>query len=231
MKSFFSVARVVLPCVLLLHCWSTTCNAYTTEDIFVPEQCDSIAKAGDHLLIEYSVTLANGTSGASLKAPDQLYHVLVDASDELPVMSALKGMCKNATRHITWDVPSEVNMQPIFLKSDKEVNSVNQGLTVAIHVVHITEPDDYAIFDHLRANNIPVVLDMIEEHKGVNAVDEWGQTPLMIAVQMQNLETVAALLNTRLPRVDINMAKSVSTKVAVLINCPVNNYSQSKLPF
>jgi hypothetical protein len=53
---------------------------YSTEDVFVPTQCDSIAKLGDHLLIEYTVAFANGSTAASQKAPSQLYHVLLDKS-------------------------------------------------------------------------------------------------------------------------------------------------------
>ena len=53
---------------------------YTTHDVYVPTQCDSVAKAGDHLLLEYRVVLSNGTVTSSLKAPSQLFPVLLEAS-------------------------------------------------------------------------------------------------------------------------------------------------------
>jgi hypothetical protein len=53
---------------------------YTTEDIFIPAQCDSVAKPGDHLLLEYEVRFGNGTISSSLRRPSQLYHILLDKS-------------------------------------------------------------------------------------------------------------------------------------------------------
>ena len=61
--------------------WSSSdFTDYSTEDVFVPVQCDSVAKPGDHLLLEYSIVLANGTITSYLKAPSQLYHILLDKS-------------------------------------------------------------------------------------------------------------------------------------------------------
>jgi hypothetical protein len=55
-----------------------------------------------------------------------------------------------------------------------------------------------------------MVFDIIAEGDGINAVDEWGQTPLMIATQRDSLQIIASLLNARRPKVDVNIAKSVS---------------------
>ena len=127
--------------------------------------------------------------------------------DDSPVASALKGMCKNATRAISWSSPSKVDLRPLFVKSSS--GQLSDGLTITIRVVHITDADNYRIFDYIKSGNISAALDMIDEHKGVNAVDEWGQTTLMTAVQMKSLEMISSLLNTRRPRVNVNMAKSV----------------------
>ena len=116
-------------------------------------------------------------------------------------------MCKNATRTITWSNPFKVDLRPLFVKASS--SQLNDGLTITIRVIHITDADNYRIFDYLKSGNISAALDMIEEHKGVNAVDEWGQTSLMTAVQMKSLEVISSLLNTRMPRVNVNMAKSV----------------------
>jgi hypothetical protein len=48
------------------------------EDIFIPDQCESIAKQGDHVLLEYDVIYANGTVGSQIKRPSQLVHVMVE---------------------------------------------------------------------------------------------------------------------------------------------------------
>ena len=101
-------------------------------------------------------------------------------------------------------------MQPIFMSTEAGLASQSQGVSIEINLLHITDPEDYRIFNHIRSGNMTAALDLIEEHKGINAFDEWGQTALMMAVQLQKLEVVAALLNTRMPKANVNMAKSVS---------------------
>lgn len=59
---------------------SSDYSDFSTEDIFIPAQCDSIAKPGDHLLLEYTAKFANGSTASYLKKPSQLYHVLLDQS-------------------------------------------------------------------------------------------------------------------------------------------------------
>lgn len=127
-------------------------------------------------------------------------------------------MCKNSTRKVLWEDVAKVDMQPIFVKTDLELASQESGVSIELTVIHITEPEDYRIFDHLKSGNMTGALDMIEEHKGINALDEWGQSALMMAVRMKKLEIVAALLNTRMPKVNVNVAKSVSV-YAFLTSC------------
>jgi len=116
-------------------------------------------------------------------------------------------MCYNSTRSITWEEADKVNLLPIFF-TDSNLKESDQGLSIEIYLAHVTSSEDYAIFDLLRNGSSAGVLDMIENHQGVNAIDEWGQTPLMMAVQLQKLEVVAALLNTRNPYVNVNAAKA-----------------------
>jgi hypothetical protein len=52
---------------------------YEVKDLFVPNECESVAGAGDHLLIEYSVHFSNGTDGAYLRKPSQLFHLILDS--------------------------------------------------------------------------------------------------------------------------------------------------------
>jgi ankyrin repeat protein len=56
--------------------------------------------------------------------------------------------------------------------------------------------------------NTSRAIDMIQNHIGVNAVDEWGQTPIMIATIHKNLPLIAELMNTINPRVNLNIEKS-----------------------
>lgn len=112
----------------------------------------------------------------------------------------------NETRRIVWSFPNEVDLEPIF----HELQDIEQGMHIDVTVTSITTTEEYAIFDAINNRNLSLVLDYIDQRVGLNSVDEWGQTPLMIAIQLNQLDMIAALLNSRMPRVDVNRAKSVS---------------------
>jgi Ankyrin repeats (3 copies)/Ankyrin repeat len=178
------------------------------RDVYFPEHCDNIAEPTDHLLIEYRFLYANGSSvpGGEIVAPSQLFHVQL-TNDEAPIMRALKGMCPNSTREIHWDLSLGVDFSPIF-GVYSEHSKESESLSVRIRVVNVTPQSDFQIFDALRTN-LSLALDMILEHRGVNAVDEWGVSPLMIAMTDKKMQPVIAyLMNTRKPMVDVNYAKS-----------------------
>ncbi len=120
----------------------------------------------------------------------------------------MKGMCQNASRSLQFYSAKEANLNPLLFSTLlSEVGNV--ALDVIIHVQYITKQEDYQIFDALKSN-FSRVLDLIDEQKGVNAMDEWGQTPLMIAVSNNNMSPIfAALMNARRPKVDVNIAKPV----------------------
>lgn len=119
-------------------------------------------------------------------------------------------MCTNSTRRLSWEQASDVNLQPIFLPEKAFPADSTGSMAVDLTVAHITSSEDYEIFSAIRHKNMSKVFDLIEQHVGVNARDEWGQTPLMVAVQSARIDIVAALLNTRMPKADVNAAKSVS---------------------
>lgn len=199
-------------------------TTYTIEDVFIPDNCDSIAKPTDHVLIEYEVLFQNGSTGLSSKKPEQLFHFVVESTvslvhfrfwnivsylhlkEAVPLQKSLKGMCKNSTRKIVWQYAGDINLSPV-MRGESALSKLDESVSFQITVNHITTQEDYQIFDALKMNNISKVIDMIDEHKGVNAVDEWGYTPLMLAVSRSNLPVIATLLNTRRPTVDVNLAK------------------------
>lgn len=125
-------------------------------------------------------------------------------------------MCKNATRRIIWDEVDDSNFSPIFNKEKEKVDEL--GISIDLTVVHITTPENYQIFSALREGNTSLVFDLIEAHQGVNAVDEWGQTPLMIAIQMNKIDIISSLLNTRMPKVDVNFVKHVNKFILRIFN-------------
>lgn len=177
------------------------------------ESCTKLAKGGDHVLLTFTSRFGNGSQGPSHPQYMQPLHAVLDPQSELPLHEAIVGMCENGTRTLKWSSLSavhEVALHPIVgikkhLSLDEEAD---QSFSLNIHVERITEPTDYEIFVALRKENISHVLDLIDEHKGINSMDEYGQTPLMLAVSKQYTAVVASLLNARMPKVDVNMAKT-----------------------
>jgi hypothetical protein len=188
--------------VLLSH----FAGAVTTEEVFTPDDCNQIAKVGDHLLLNYKVTLSDGKLGPFLPDTAQPFHLVLGSEDEESALSNLKGMCENGTRRFVFDDGSDTNLNPIFV--DKHFSENKGPLHVDLKLYRITNEEDYRIFDAFKSKNISMVLDLIDEHKGINSMDEYGQTPLMIAISNQVMPVVAALLNTRKPKVDVNAAKT-----------------------
>ncbi len=123
-------------------------------------------------------------------------------------------MCENGTRVIQFSSAVDVDLSPIPL-SKYAFPVPTQPFSVRIVLHHITSQVDYQIFNAYKVGNVSDVFDMIEAHKGVNAVDEWGHTLLMLATQKNDIQTVALLLNTRMPKVDINKAKSVQFSISL----------------
>lgn len=177
------------------------------EDTYVPAECDAIASPSDHVLIEFVVRLADGEElSPKFVRPNQLFHILLEQSDSSIVHKSIKGMCTNGTRIVTWENGNNINLSPLPISKNAFVD-IHEEVSLEITVFHITPQEDYQIFVAFNSGNISLVMDLIDEHKGVNAVDEWGQSILMAAVARGELPVVAALLNTRMPRVNVNMAK------------------------
>jgi hypothetical protein len=177
------------------------------EDIFIPEDCSSFASTSDHLLLEYEASDTEGTIGKSVKSPGQLQHLVVDEST--PIGRAVKGMCINGTRKVTWQDWASVDMSPLPLEKYLFGENIeNSEITIEFKVMGITSAEDYQIFNYMKMKNYPGVTEMIDNKKGVNALDEWGQSILMLATRENELTVVATLLNARMPKVNVNMAKS-----------------------
>lgn len=205
---FMSLHNWFLLLVFIHYSSQLGTSVQVIKDIFVPETCENIAGAGDHLLVEFDLKTADGTSLAAVTAPDSLLYIHLSNFD-VPVMKGLKGMCKNATREFQWEKALGVDFTPIF-QSGASYSKMNEALFLQVRVVHLTPSKDFQIFAPLKGGNLSEVMDLIDGHNGVNAVDEWGQTPLIISLSRPRelLAVVAFLMNTRRPMVDVNMAKA-----------------------
>jgi ankyrin repeat protein len=116
-------------------------------------------------------------------------------------------MCANSTRRISFESTKTVDLFPI-VQNNSPLYQLDEKVVLDLHVHHVTVAEDYQLFDALKTANISLALELIDEHKGINSMDEYGQTPLMIAVSRQYQPIIAALLNTRRPKVDINLVKA-----------------------
>ena len=200
-------------CLILSLLSYAESSPYEIEDTLVSD-CSQYAKVGDHLLFEFSFSFENGTSfGPVMQKPDQLKHILLDQGESNNhVHAAMKGMCLNSTRIVTWSEGlNEVDLDPILPSGRTYMNDIENVVSLKLILHHITGPEDYQIFDALKKDNISLALDLIDDHIGVNAVDEWGQTPLMYATHRGIMPLFAALLNARKPKIDVNIAKAVSS--------------------
>ena len=91
------IARLCSLILFLLPFLHLFIEALDIEDIFVPNQCDrfgyfdvvssnfktylkSIAKPGDHLLLEYSIVFRNGSVAYKVAKPQQLHHIILESS-------------------------------------------------------------------------------------------------------------------------------------------------------
>lgn len=115
------------------------------------------------------------------------------------------GICKNGTRRITWNKASDGLFDPLLLHQD--LHRSDHPVSIEISVHHITSSSDFQIFDAIKRYDVPLVLDLIQNHTGTNAVDEWGQSPLIISVTNNYMTIISQLLNAFHPNVDINYQK------------------------
>jgi hypothetical protein len=177
------------------------------KDIYTPEICENI-NIDDHLLIDYKFILANNSIGLAIMAPNQLFYVqLSDLNGDLVIVKNLKEMCLNSTRSLQFESSFGVDFSP-FLPLNSTYSRLSESMTVIIHISTVTKQSDFSIFDAINSGNSSMVLDLIEEHRGINAVDQWGQSALMFAVSSQSLLLFSALMNTRRPTVNVNLMKS-----------------------
>ena len=91
-------------------------------------------------------------------------------------------MCRNATRKFTYENGAQTRLVPLVY-SGNPITHEEDEVSIFITVVHITEPIDYQIFSRLLEGNISAVVELIDSHHGVNAVDEWGEVIYLINYQ------------------------------------------------
>jgi hypothetical protein len=138
------------------------------KDIYTPEICEYI-KSDDHLLIDYKFILANSTIGLAVTAPNQLFYAqLSDFDDDLVIVKGLKEMCLNSTRSLHFESSFGVDFSPL-LPINSTYSRLSESISIIVHISTVTKQQDFSIFDAINSGNSSMVLDLIEEHKGIDA--------------------------------------------------------------
>lgn len=191
-------------------CLVAVANSATTvtENVFVPEHCENTAVPDDHVLFKFELEFGDKSlSKENLKSDEfALEHVVLSSDVASVVHQGLTNMCPSYVRRITITDSADADLYPI-LEHNSERLAGGHEVVLTLTVTHVTGPKDYAIFPALASGNASLVIDLIDEHKGINSRDENAATSLMIATQQGILPIVAALLNTRMPKVNVNLAK------------------------
>ena len=194
----------VLVLLLLVVSAQTSIVPSSTEDLYIPDNCNTLVRLHDHVLLDMHLKFDNGTIYRPVSQNNQNIYGKLDNIDDKPILKAIKGMCKNSTRLLRYESANEANLEPF----SSFFGHVTDPVNLVIRVDSITTPTDFQIFQIIHNKDIAKALDLLEMQVGINAVDEWGQSALMLAISSGVVPIVAGLLNARMPKIDINYAKA-----------------------
>lgn len=179
----------------------------TLMDIYVPLECHYYANVSDHLLLSFTLQFENGTIGTSISQPNQLFHMVLADKSSSDVHYGLQGLCLHAKRRLVFGAAKQAKLSPLLLQENlsDEITSI----TIDFELHHLTNSSNFMLFDAIDKKDLPYALDLIENTKDArNAVDQYGQSALIAAINHKALPIIASLLNARYPTIDINFAKS-----------------------
>lgn len=202
---------IYLICLISVYKSLALDDSLTTLDIKIAENCEIGATSTDHLLFDYQIKFSNGSLATGLKQGEAFSYVLLEEFDTIPLKMNMVGMCENSTKRFVFRSAKDADLSPIIVKrSTKEIfKNLEESISIDLTLHHITTQKDYEIFHFFNIGNSSKVMDMVWDHVGVNAVDAWGQSPLLIAVNNKDIPVISGLLNTRRPSVNVNFIKAV----------------------
>jgi len=177
-------------------------SAQSVETISAPSECSDVLEPGDHAMVRYDLVKV-GEAAALFRVNDweQQHFEVAGAQTPAAFTQGLLGMCAGEVRKLAFDAAAFDITGPS--------GEGNPPFTSTLTLITITKSKDYEIFSLIDSGNVGGILDMVANHTGVNAVDRFGNSALMSAVQTGgNMQmAVAALLNSWRPKVDVNFAK------------------------
>lgn len=174
----------------------------------LPDDCKVSAHPDDHLLFEFAIEFSNGTIMPKVEAPQQRYYFPMSehVTSSRSIYKDILGMCEGTSKKIS--AVDRMELLPFLGQSEfDDLKLTDNAFSLVLKLAKATPDADFKIFGLIRSNKWEEVYDMIEKHEGINAVDEWGQSLLILAVINQYEFVVPPLLNSRLPKVNVNFAK------------------------
>ena len=170
------------------------------EEIGLPSECKEVSEPGDHMMVQYDFTKVGDSEPLfQVKSWEQQYYVLGSEGASPAFNAGLVGMCAGEVRKLTYTASA-------FQISEAHADAM---FTATVTLLSLTKPDDYAVFAAIDSGDVGTILDMVDNHTGVNAVDRYGNSALMSAVSIGGSMqmAVASLLNSWRPKVDVNFVK------------------------
>lgn len=177
-------------------------RAVTSKVLHVPDRCEVKAEEGDHLMLHLKYWDADASVDSEpffqTESWEQQHVQLGDSQTSSTAFDqGLQDVCEGEIRELVFTSEEFGSLGP----------TTYSRIRAKVEVRSMTKAADFVIFSHLKQGQISEALEMIDKHVGVNAVDEYGHTPLMAAVQMNLSVVIASLLNSWKPKVDVNFAK------------------------
>lgn len=144
------------------------------DSIYVPDSCPTRARSGDHVLVQFDLRNKERPSDTlfSMKSWEQRHYVLGDANVPAAFNVGLVGMCLGEKRRLT-------NVASDFGVSAETINKV-PFIISDVELLAVTTATDYKIFDLIDSGNVFEVMELVENRTGVNAVDKYGNSALMV---------------------------------------------------
>ena len=171
----------------------------------MPESCDNQAEPGDHLLLRWSMRDAASSPESppifTMNSWEQQHFELGHADTPQGLNDGLVGMCAGERRRLTMEAAA-------FDVSGASAPGVST-IVADVELITLTTSGDHHIFTLIDKVDVAGIMEMIDGHAGVNAVDRMGNSALMASVQggARLQMAVATILNSWRPKADVDFQK------------------------
>lgn len=174
------------------------------EYVYVPSDCSRRSESDDHLMLRYSLRDASAPDAPPLfmmMSWQQQHYQLGHVDTPSAFSQGLQNMCPGEKRRLTFSA-NDFNLSP--------AEAVSSPIVVSeVELLALTPSGDYHIFELIEKGDVGGIMEMVDNHVGVNAVDMYGTSALMAAIEagskMQMV--VASLINSWRPSVDVGYTK------------------------